>query len=430
MADSAESRDSGATGLLAGVRVVECSLLEPGSLGMILGDLGADVIKVEAPGGDYIRRLGWPFVDGVSILHWHVNRGKRSIELDLRTPEGVEVFLDLVRSADVVVEGMRPGALHRRGVGYDRLREVNPAIVFCSLSGFGLTGPYSDLPSHGVGFDAWAGVAPPGVDTQGATYLADHTSIGTKVGPVWAAMAVAAALLRARTTGRGCQLDIAQSDAAAAANWLPIEGSRAYERPEPDVTGNPADGGERRVPGPGGMEEAVRYQYYRSGDGHVLFMASEREFWENFCRGVGREDLYEARPGSRYADHATGDRRLRGQLQEIFEARTTAEWVAFGLAVNCPIAPVNGPASILADPQFRERMPWLPAAEYGADLLPTPVNVVGEPRHRPRRAPSPGQHTAEILSDVLGYAPEHIDRLRASGAVPGEPTGHPDVASS
>ncbi|KAB2810434.1 CaiB/BaiF CoA transferase family protein [Pimelobacter simplex] len=404
------------TPLLDGVRVVECTLLEPGALAMTLGDLGADVIKVEPPGGDYIRRLGWPIVEGHSLLHWHVNRGKRSIRLDLRTPEGPEVFLDLVRDADVVVEGMRPGALERRGLGYDRLREVNPAVVLCSLSGFGIDGPYRDLPSHGVGFDAWAGLATPAVDDRGFTYIPEHTGTGTKVGPLWGALAAVSAVLRARRTGVGCHLDISQSDAAAFSNWLPIEGHRAYERPEPEVTGNPADDGARRRPGPGGMEEAVRYQYYRSADGHVLFQASEQEFWRNFCVACDRMDLYEGREGQQYGDHATGDRDLRAELRDLFATRTTAEWVELGLAIDCPIAPVNDAEGIGRDPQFAHRMAWWPAAEHGADLLPSPVNVVGEPRRPPRRAPEVGADTEEVLAE-LGYGDDRVASLRRSGVI-------------
>lgn len=402
--------------LLDGVRVVECTLLEPGALAMTLGDLGADVIKVEPPGGDYIRRLGWPIVEGHSLLHWHVNRGKRSIRLDLRTPEGPEVFLDLVRDADVVVEGMRPGALERRGLGYDALRAVNPAIVLCSLSGFGIDGPYRDLPSHGVGFDAWAGLATPAVDDHGFTYIPEHTGTGTKVGPLWGALAAVSAVLRARRTGTGCHLDISQSDAAAFSNWLPIEGHRAYERPEPEVTGNPADGGARRRPGPGGMEEAVRYQYYRSADGHVLFQASEQEFWRNFCVACDRLDLYRGREGQQYGDHATGDRDLRAALRDLFATRTTAEWVELGLAIDCPIAPVNDAEGIGRDPQFAHRMAWWPAAEHGADLLPSPVNVVGEPRRPPRRAPEVGADTDDVLAE-LGYGDERVAALRSAGVI-------------
>jgi crotonobetainyl-CoA:carnitine CoA-transferase CaiB-like acyl-CoA transferase len=402
---------------LAGVTVVECSLLEPGQVGMILGSLGADVIKVEAPGaGDYSRRLGWPIVDGVSLLHWHVNQAKRSITLDLRDDEGAAVFLDLTRTADIVVSGMRPGALARRGLGYQQLCEVNPRIVFCELSGYGATGPYRDMPSHGVGFDAWAGCTPPAVDEEGLPFIPPAPVIGSRVGPVWAATAVLAGVLRARETGRGCEIDVAQADAAAYTNWIVPEGNRAYQRPEPEVTGHPADGGARRAPGLGGSKEAVRYQYYRSRDGHVLFMASEREFWRNFCVAVGREDLYDRRPGERYGDHATGDRETRRELQKIFEQRTTAEWAELGDRANTPIAPVHDGHTILDDPHFRHRFPWRPAATHGTDLMPIPIHYTGEDLPDPRRAPGNGEHTVEILRDHLGYDDARIAALLDRGA--------------
>ena len=166
-------------GLLDGVRVIESSLLGPGALTVHLADLGADVIKVEPPSGDYIRQMTWPIVEGVSLMHLHVHRGKRSIVLDLKTDEGVEVYLDLVRGADAVVEAMRPGALERRGLGYERLREVNPRIVFCTISGYGATGPYAELPSHGIAYDTWAGQVPPAVDEEGFTYIPEHSSRNT-----------------------------------------------------------------------------------------------------------------------------------------------------------------------------------------------------------------------------------------------------------
>jgi crotonobetainyl-CoA:carnitine CoA-transferase CaiB-like acyl-CoA transferase len=409
------------SGLLAGVRVVESCLLEPGTLGMLLASLGAEVIKVEAPGGgDYIRSTGWPFVNGTSIMHWHCSRGKSSIVLDLTKDEGVAAYLDLVRQSHVVIEGMRPGALERRGLGFDQLREVNPSIVLCSLSGYGATGPYRDMPSHGLGFDAWAGTAPPAADEHGRTHVPDFTPIGARVGPVYGAVAVLAALLRANATGAACQIDISQSEAAAAVNWLVIEAYQAYERPEPEVTGNPADGGLRRPPGVGGMRDGVRYQYYASKDGHVLFMASERHFWETFCNVVGRADLFEKYPGSRYADHAVGNDELRAALAEIFAQRTTNEWVSLGIAENIPIAPVNDGKSIRSDPHFRDRVRWLPAADYGADLLPPPIRLVGEDLPVTRKAPSYGEQTDEVLRHILGYPSERVAELRARGVL-GEP---------
>jgi crotonobetainyl-CoA:carnitine CoA-transferase CaiB-like acyl-CoA transferase len=402
---------------LEGVRVIESSLLEPASLAALLADLGADVIKVEPPGeGDYVRRMAWPIIDGVSILHWHCNRGKRSLGLDLRKDEAVDIYLDLVRGADVVIEGMRPGALARRGITYERMQEVNPAIVFCTISGFGLTGPYKDLPSHGIAFDTWGGVAPVEHDSEGFTYLGDHLSVGTKTAPVWGALGVVSALLRAKLTGVGARIDIAQTDAAAAANWLKIEGFRAYERPADEVTGNASDNYVRREPGVGGMREGVRYQVYETTDGHVLFMASEREFWENFCRGIDRSELFEAHPGAKYADHALGNRALRAELRDIFRTRSTQQWIQFGVDVNTAIAPVHDAHTIADDPQFADRFPWLPAAEHGTDLMPLPIKFVGEDPANPSKAPTPGQHTDAVLAD-LGLSIDRIAALRENGVI-------------
>jgi crotonobetainyl-CoA:carnitine CoA-transferase CaiB-like acyl-CoA transferase len=406
---------------LAGVRVVECSMLGPGALTTHLADLGADVIKVEPPAGDYIRQMTWPIVEGTSLMHLHISRGKRSIVLDLRTPEGAEVFLDLVRGADAVVEAMRPGGLERRGLGYERLLEVNPRVVFCTISGYGTTGPYRDLPSHGIAYDGWAGLVQPEIDEDGHCAIPEHPSVGIHAGPLFGALAVLAGIVRARASGVPARMEIAQSDAAAAMDWLRSETWRAYERPETEVTGNAADGYERRAPGTAGMRDGVRYQFYRSADGHILFMASERELWQNFCRAVGRPELFEQHPGSRYGDHARGNLELRRELTEIFATRTTAEWVRLGDASNVPIAPVNTPRTLADDPQFQVRMPWLGADRMGAEQLPTPVKLLGEELPSPSRAPTVGEHTDEVVREVLGYDAARREALRAAGAFGSRP---------
>jgi crotonobetainyl-CoA:carnitine CoA-transferase CaiB-like acyl-CoA transferase len=410
---------SKAGALLSGVRVIESSLLGPAAVGMHLADLGAEVIKVEGPGGDYVRKMAFPIIDGISLLHWHLNRGKRSIVLDLRTKEGRAAYLELVRGADAVIEAMRPGALARRGLSYEKMREINPKIVLCSISGYGLTGPYKDMPSHGIAYDAWAGVARPTVDASGFPTIPSYTAVGINAGPLYAALGMLAAVIRARATGRGCRFEVAQSDAAAAFNWNGIEGNRAYERPEDEVTGNDGDGkGPRRPVGDNSMTESVRYQYYRSQDGVVLFMASEREFWKNFCDGVGRPDLYERNPGSRYADHARGDVALRRELAAIFATRTTVEWIRFGLEVNTPIAPVNDTRSITRDPQFQARLPFRPWREHGTDLMPSPIKLLDEELPVPTpAAAAPGRDTEAVLTEVLGYDAERIAALRRAGAL-------------
>jgi crotonobetainyl-CoA:carnitine CoA-transferase CaiB-like acyl-CoA transferase len=404
-------------GLLAGVRVIECSLLGPAAITLHLADLGADVIKVEPPQGDYVRQMTWPIVEGVSLMHLHINRGKRSLTLDLRKPEAVEVFLELVKHSDAVVEAMRPGALERRGLGYERLREINPRIVFITISGYGMTGPYQEMPSHGIAYDTWAGLVPTEVDEDGFTVMAEHASMGIHAGPLLGAFGILAGIIKARATGVGARMEIAQSDAAAYMDWYRSESWRAYDRPESEVTGNASDNYERRPPGTAGMREGVRYQIYETKDGHVLFMASEREFWENFCRGVDRMDLFERWPGEKFADHARGNKELHAELRDIFLTKTSSEWIAWSNEVNTPIAPVNTPKTIADDPQFQDRLPWIPRERLGADELPMPLKVLDDAQPVPAKAPTVGEHTDEVLDDVLGYDRAKIAELRATGAL-------------
>ena len=400
---------------LAGIRVIESSLLGPGFLTTFLSDLGADVIKVEPPQGDYIRQMTWPIVNGVSLLHLHTHRGKRSIVLDLRQPEGVELYLDLARNADAVVEAMRPGALERRGLGYEQLKEVNPRIVFATISGYGMTGPYKDMPSHGIAYDTWAGLIPPAYDDDGFCRIPEMPNIGINIAPLIGAFALLAGIIRARETGEGCRLELAQSDAAAYMDWYRIETWKAYERPSDEVTGNPADGYERRAPGLAGMWEGVRYQMYESSDGHVLFMASEQAFWRNFCEALDRMDLFDRWPGSKYADHARGNLELQRELRDIFRTKTSAQWLEFGNRANTPIAPVNNAKNVADDPQFQDRLPLFTTEQVGCEQLPLPVKFFDEELPVPTHAPTVGQQTGEVLSEVLGLTSDRLASLRDQG---------------
>ena len=401
--------------LLAGVRVIESSLLGPGLIATFLSDLGAEVIKVEPPQGDYIRQMTWPIVEGVSLLHLHTHRGKKSITLDLKTEEGVAVYKELVAGADAVVEAMRPGAMAKRGLGYEDLKAVNPKIVFCTLSGYGASGPYRDLPSHGIAYDTWAGLIPPEVDDDGFTRIPEMPNIGINVGPMLGAVGLLAGIIRARETGEGCQMELAQSDAAAYLDWYRIETWLAYNRPEDEVTGNASDDYERRAPGLAGMREGVRYQMYESADGHVLFMASEQAFWKNFCEGIGRAELFERWPGSKYADHAKGNLELQAILKEVFVTKTSAEWLAFADDHNVPLAPVNTAKTIVDDPQFQHRFPLYSVEQVGAEQMPLPLKVAGEELPVPTKAPTVGQDTDQVLRDVLGYDEARLADLRAAG---------------
>ena len=312
---------------------------------------------------------------------------------------------------------MRPGGLDRRGLGFEALRAVNPKIVFVTISGYGMTGPYRDMPSHGIAYDVWAGIVAPKVDENGDAYMPEHVSIGINAGP---------GVRRARAARRRAARRARPARAASSR-------SRSRTRPPPS-TGCAArptrrtSGPSRRSPatrptttsgarpGTAGMEAGVRYQFYATTDGYVLFMASEREFWKNFCEGVGRPDLFERWPGAQYGDHARGNTELRAILREIFASRSSAEWLEFGMEHNTPIAPSNTPKTIADDPQFRDRMPWIPASAVGADMLPTPIKFVGETLPEPTMAPTVGEHTEAVLRDVLGWDDDRIAAARDAGA--------------
>ncbi|MBW2288311.1 MAG: CoA transferase [Deltaproteobacteria bacterium] len=402
---------------LSGVRIIESSLLGPAAITTHLADLGAEVIKVESPAGDYVREMTWPIINGVSLLHLHINRGKKSLTIDLKTPEGVSIYQDLVKDADVVIEAMRPGSLERLGLGYEDLKTLNQRIVFCNISGYGMTGPYKNLPAHGIAFDTWAGLVKPAYDEDGFCYIPEHPSMGMHAGPLFGALGVLAAVIRARATGEGSMLEIGQSDAAAYMDWYRSESWMAYERPEDEVTGNKADDYVRRAPGTAGMKEGVRYQIYESSDGHVIFMSSEQAFWRNFCECVGRMDMFEKWPGSKFADHARGNREMQFELRDIFKSKSSAEWIRLGDEKNFPIAPVNTPKTIAVDPQFADRFSIYPASEHGADMLPLPIKYLGEELPAPTFAPTVGEHNEQVLREVLGYDDAEIAKLKGAGAL-------------
>ena len=165
------------------------------------------------------------------------------------------------------------------------------------------------------------------------------------------------------------------------------------------------------------MWEGVRYQAYEASDGHVLFMASEQAFWKNFCAGIDRMDLFEKWPGSKYADHAKGNKELQHELRDIFRSEDrVVEWLAFSVEHNTTIAPFNTQANIGDDPQFQDRMGFLPIEAVGCEQLPLPVFVGGQPLPVPSMAPTVGQHTDEVMSEVLGKDSAEIDKLREGGA--------------
>jgi crotonobetainyl-CoA:carnitine CoA-transferase CaiB-like acyl-CoA transferase len=410
-------------GVLAGVRVVEVAMFAPDAAGMHLADLGAEVIKVEQPGiGDPARLLGRPY-RGESPATRRWNRGKKSIVVDLRSPAGAGVFRDLVSGADAVIEGMRAGALERRGVGYADLLEINPRLVFASISGWGEEGPYRDLGSHGLAFDAFAGLAPSRLVDGRPSRPRGHVWTGLEAGPLYAALAIVAAVLHARATGEPRRIEVSEADAAAVWNGWHI----AFEAAVARHGESPVDDDARelvdalRASAEGGPTDLtatdVRYQYYSAKDGDVLFMATEQRFWRNFCVAVDRLDLLERCPGEGYIDHAYGDTALRDELARIFVTRTRAEWVELFIEHDVAGAPVYRAGETHSDPHFAARNLWTDSGVHGLALPASPVRIDGHVQTAGAAAPSAGDDTMEVLTTVLGYDPARIDELLAAGAV-------------
>jgi crotonobetainyl-CoA:carnitine CoA-transferase CaiB-like acyl-CoA transferase len=317
------------------------------------------------------------------------------------------VFLDLARASEVVIEGLRAGALARRGLGVDELRAVNPSLVYCSLSGFGQTGPYRDLATHGVAYDAYAGHAPPERTPDGhPTIPHRYIEIGTQAGALYAAVGVLAAVLQARATGNGAHLDVAQADAAVTWNASRFDAALNGIRPRRDSTAS--------------MTASVRYQYYETADGeHILFQASERAFFENFCRAVGREDLATRDRGADVGEHAAGDTWLRDELAALFRTRTQAAWIDFFIEHDVAGGPVYTGTDGLNDRHFEARTRLVEHHHRDAGplrMLGTPI-VTDAPAAPVRPAPAVGEHSREILSDLLGYDSVRIDNLVQSGAI-------------
>jgi crotonobetainyl-CoA:carnitine CoA-transferase CaiB-like acyl-CoA transferase len=394
--------------LLDGVRVLDLSRMLAGPYGsMLLADLGAEVLKIEEPeGGDPMRTMGPPFLpDGDSAYFLSVNRNKKSVALDLARPEGREVFLDLVRHADVVWENFRPGVMARLGCDYAALATANPRIVACSISAYGQAGPYRDWPAFDLALQAMGG-AMSLTGEPGRPPVRMGLPMGDLAGGLFAALAVVAALVRRQQTGRGAWVDLSLLDCQVS---LLTYLAQYYW----------ADG---RVPGPQGSGHAsvVPYQALATRDGHLVVAVFAEKFWRGFCVAVERPE-WEQDP--RFAtNRARVDHReeLMSELRAIFAARSTEEWLKRLQTEGVPAAPIQSVDRVLDDPQVRLREMVVEMDHPRLGRVPTlgsPIKVDGRMGTPIAPPPALGEHTEVVLREWLGYSGERIGALRRARVI-------------
>ncbi|MGP0051165.1 MAG: CaiB/BaiF CoA transferase family protein [Solirubrobacteraceae bacterium] len=398
---------------LAGLTVLDLSRLLPGPFcSLLLADFGADVIKVEDTGaGDYIRWSA-PYYEGAeqsasSALFLSLNRGKRSIRVNLKVEQGRDVLLRLARDADVLLESFRPGVLDRLGVGYERLRRENRGLIHCAITGYGQDGPNAGRSGHDMNYLGLNGVLgltgeAAGPPVQACVQIADLGG-----GALMAAVGILVALRERERSGEGQLVDCSMFDGAL--SWLAMLAAETF------ATG--------RAPRRGDVGLAGRYNCYRPyecTDGHVTLGALEPKFWQAWCEGVGRPDLIGHAFDSPGSESHTA-------VAEIFRARTRAEWLAFASEHDCCLEPVLGLDEVLESELVAARRMVAQIAQPG---VRRPVKLLGVPIKLSRtpgdaaRGPGPalGEHTDEVLA-AAGFGAGEIEALHAAGAVAGVSEG-------
>jgi CoA:oxalate CoA-transferase len=374
---------------------------------MILADLGADVIKIERPGQGDLSRKNGPFIGDYSAYFHSMNRGKRSLTLDLGCAEGKEVFLRLVEKADVVVQNFRVGSMQRLGLDYPALRLRNPRVIYVSISGFGQTGPYATKTAFDIIVQGMGGMLSV-TGEPGGPPIRPGASLGDTVCSLYSVIGILAALQERERSGEGQELDMSMLDCQVAI--LENAVSRYL------ATGD--------VPGPTGSRHpiATPFQAFQTKDGYVVvaMMGKDEERWSRFCTLIGREDLAQ---GGRFADSFSRVQKA-DMLEPIFKEemlkKTSAEWLKAFTAADIPCGPVNNIAEVVGDPQVahREMIAEVEHPKLGKlRTHNTPLRLSRTPARAERAAPELGEHSEEVLMSLLGMTDKETNLLHEKGVI-------------
>jgi len=393
-------------GPLEGIRVIDLTRVLAGPYAtMILADLGAEALKVEMPGtGDEARSFG-PFQNGISAYFMSINRGKKSITINLRKDEGKQLLKDLVRDADILTENFRPGTMERLGLGYEALRSVNPRVIYAATSGFGQTGPLAPRGAYDMIIQAMGGIISI-TGEPGRPPVRVGTSIGDLTASLYTVVGILSALHHREETGQGQLVDISMLDCQAAL----LENAIARYA----VSGE--------VPGPlGSRHPAITpFQVFESSDGYFVIAIGNDTIWKRFCEVIKRPDLVADERFTTNPARTENQPELERILNGVFGEKTTEEWTEELEAAGIPCGPIQGVDQVVNHPQIqaREMMVEIDHPGAGPLLMPaSPVKLSETPAKVEQPAPELGQHTEEILSRLLGLSEGEIQQLRDAEAI-------------
>ena len=373
---------------------------------MILANMGAEIIKIERPGsGDDSRDFG-PFMNGQSAYFVSINRGKKSISLDLKSPKAIELVKELVKEVDIVAENFRPGTMEKLGLGYEELKKINPRLIFATMSGFGQTGPYSRRPAYDMIVQGMGGIMSITGEEGG-----DPVRVGTSVGDITAGMfgaiGILTALVDREISGVGRMVDVAMLDGQLSILENAISRYTATgEIPKPLGARHPS---------------IAPFEAYKTKDSYVIIACGNDALWEKFCKLAGREDLLTMDIFKTNPDRVKNVRKLKEYMNEIFGQKTTAEWDEYLNKNGVPCSAINTVDKLFTDPQVEARKMLVEVEQPGVGKIKVagnPIKLSGLEEEIPKDpAPQIGEHNELILKKYLGYTDEQIAELKKENII-------------
>jgi crotonobetainyl-CoA:carnitine CoA-transferase CaiB-like acyl-CoA transferase len=389
-------------GALDGIRVLDMTRVLAGPYcTLLLGDMGAEIIKIEVPGSGDDSRKYPPFIGSESAYFMNLNRNKKSLTLNLKAEKGKAVFLDLVKRADVLIENFRPGTLDDLGVGYARLKAINPNLVYSSISGFGHTGPYRDLPGYDIIGQAMGGIMsvtgwPDSPPTRTGTAIADILA------GLCAGIGILSSLIAIRSGRPGQKVDIALVDSVVSAMETIIQ-IYLVENRIPQRTGNR-------------YEFIYPYDTFKAKDGWVVVAVGNNKLWEVFCDAIGTNHLLGERTFKDNYDRVKAHEEVKRIVEEWTRTRSVRDVVDFLLSRTIPCAPLYTVKDVVEDPHIADARRMIREVEHPVagimKVIGSPINLSETPAEVRSAAPLLGQHSAEVLKDILDYSEDRIEALK------------------